>query len=169
MPGPALRVARASRKPGLPQAGRSVPPIEARHRRPPLIRVSSFFFATKIGLGMDPRFVARCAAASVTLLALTACIGLFWKGQVNGVSSLEQAASDSVTAREQSLHYGSNYFESAFGVSGDLNHHWWCGHYFRSLCRTEGKDQTTIWYQKTDWLDYSSRLKVLPFQLHKED
>jgi hypothetical protein len=106
-----------------------------------------------------PGSVVRYAAASLTLLALTGSVGLFWNRQSNGVDSLEQAAADSVSAREQSLHYGSNYFANAFGVSGDLNRHWWCGHYFGSLCRRDGRDQTQ-WYQKTDWLDYSSRLKV---------
>ncbi len=103
--------------------------------------------------------IVRYAAASLTLLALTGSVGLFWNRQSNGVDSLEQAAADSVSSREQSLHHGSNYFANAFRVSGDLNHHWWCGHYFRSLCRRDGRDQTQ-WYQKTDWLDYSSRLKV---------
>jgi hypothetical protein len=108
---------------------------------------------------MDRGTLLRYVAAFLALLALTASVGIFRNGKSNSVNSLAQVKGDSAAGREQSLHYGSNYFENAFGVSGDLNHHWWCGHYFRSLCRTEGRDKTP-WYQKTDWLDYSSRLKV---------
>ena len=101
--------------------------------------------------------VLRCAATSLLSLALIAVVGQF-VARRTGSNSLGQVG-DSASAREQSLHYGKNYFENVYGVSGDLNHYWWCGHYFRSLCRTDGRDSTP-WYQKTDWLDYSSRLKV---------
>ena len=98
----------------------------------------------------------RYASAATLLVVLTCSVIEFATRRANEVDFLEQKLN---IARKQSLHYGENYFEKYFGDPEDSNHFWWCGHYFKSLCRTKDRDATP-WFRKTDWLDYSSRLKV---------
>ena len=107
--------------------------------------------------------LVRSAAATAAVLMLIATIATFINEKYQTSTLEESKAGDKHPGREQSLHYGMNYFQHEFGVSGRLNHHWWCGHYFRSLCRSSltREDDSTPWFQKTDWLDYSAKLAVI--------